>query len=150
MTRAKPDVSTHDEIDRFLTAAETVTARQWEIVYSRFADRIAIRRAMATLYGISSQASLARHLALPLAMKDKRDPRVLREVARIEQIAGRLPETILDERGGQFRQRIEWILINTRSCIATVDALKADPKAKRALSTFKTLYDDVLELPQFD
>jgi hypothetical protein len=130
-------MNARDEIDRCLSAAEAVAPEQWTLVYERYANQKSIHRAIVKLYDAATMVSLARHRALPVETKDKRDPEVLAEVGRIEKIASHLSEESLDERGGQFRQRIEWLLVKTRFYIETADAWKADARTRKAYSTLE-------------
>lgn len=147
----KQSVKVTLSIDRFLTKAELLTSEQWLEVYWRYVHAPRILTAIRKFSTVAGQAILNQAMKRPIEEMGKRDPAVMAGNARIDRIIAKLPETEPDSQlGGRLQKRVSWLIVQTRLALDYAELLNADPRCRKAVRKFLTLYDGLITFPEYE
>ena len=137
-------------VTRCLRQAARLTPEQWTVIYWRYVKTSKILNAVRTFHAVATQAFLEELKRVPLEELGTRDPVVMRINERIEEIVAVLPESELDtKRGGYLRQRAEWVIVHVNQALTYAELLNADPDCRKAVKTFLTLFEGMIDFPEF-
>jgi hypothetical protein len=137
-------------IERFLTSAERLTDRDWQIIYTRFlAEQRAFDRAVRTFSSASidsimhSQRSDSRQQRdAHLQLAELTNNRVAAIASRTHGEAAPPGET------ASFSIRIRWIMHRVVVILWSIDRVVAVPKRLAAAQQFLTLFHGYIEFPE--
>jgi hypothetical protein len=135
---------------RFLDNAAALTLEEWTTIYWRYVHNPAITKAARKLVSTGTQAWLDEYKAMT-AEEQAASGRVVAKInARIDAISAKLPDVVLDAaRGGSLRPRVEWIISRVDTALEYPDVFKAKPACRKAIKVFLTLFDGIVDFPEY-
>jgi hypothetical protein len=138
------------ELDRFLRDASSLTVEQWTTIYWRFVKDAGIQKACRKFANVALQVWLDERNAMTEERKAAADAVADQIAARIHAVLAALPEDELDpDRGGRLRQRVQWILINTKTALLNIELLNSVATNRTAVRRFLSMFEGLIAFPEY-
>jgi hypothetical protein len=119
-------------------------------VYERYVRNATVRKSERVFGNVMMRAWLNEQKAMSIAQLKEINGATDEASARVDSIVASLPSDVLDEkRGGPLNQRVLSILVGLKRALKYVDEINAEPGSREAIRRYLTIFDDLIEFPQF-